>query len=111
MLVNIKEAGLELPNRYPETWVVDCKSAGSSGEKALVYPGRYLYQGVIQEKPIIRCTDGQVTLRYQDSKTQQWQIRTLPGTQFLWLILQQVLPKGFRRTRNVGFLHPNSKWL
>jgi hypothetical protein len=39
------------------------------------------------------------------------QTRTLPGPQFLWLILQHVLPKGFRRTRNFGFLHPNSKRL
>ncbi|MDP1666951.1 MAG: transposase [Methylobacter sp.] len=27
----------------------------------------------------------------------------------MWLILQHVLPKGFRRTRNFGFLHSNSK--
>jgi hypothetical protein len=27
----------------------------------------------------------------------------------LWLILQHVLPKGFRRARNFGFLHSNSK--
>jgi hypothetical protein len=27
----------------------------------------------------------------------------------LWLVLQHVLPKGFRRTRNFGFLHSNSK--
>ena len=31
-----------------------------------------------------------------------------PGS---WLLLQQVLPKGFRRARNFGFLHPNSKRL
>ena len=50
-----------------------------------------------------------MTFRYQDSKTKQMQTRTLPGSQFLWLILQHVLPKGFRRTRNFGFLHSNSK--
>jgi hypothetical protein len=33
------------------------------------------------------------------------------GTQFLWLVLQHVLPKGFRRARNFGFLHPNCKRL
>lgn len=27
------------------------------------------------------------------------------------LVLQHVLPKGFRRARNYGFLHPNSKRL
>jgi hypothetical protein len=108
MLEAIREEGLELPARYPETWVVDVKSVGS-GDKALVYLGRYLYKGVIQEKDIIACRDGQVTFRYQDSKTKKMQTRTLSGPKFLWLILQQVLPKGFRRTRNFGFLHANSK--
>lgn len=110
LLEAIRREGLELPTRYPETWVVDCKSVGS-GDKALVYLGRYLYKGVIQEKDIIACRDGLVTFRYQDSKTQQMCTRTLPGAKFLWLILRHVLPKGFRRARNFGFLHPNSKRL
>jgi hypothetical protein len=108
LLDAITQEGLELPARYPETWVVDVKSVGS-GDKALVYLGRYLYKGVIQEKDIIACKEGLVTFRYQDSKTKKIQPRTLPGTQFLGLILQHVLPKGFRRTRNFGFLHANSK--
>jgi Putative transposase len=108
LLDAITQERLELPVRYPETWVVAVKSV-SSGDKALVYLGRYLYKGVIQEKDIIACRDGLVTFRYQDSKTKKMQTRTLPGAQFLWLILQHVLPKGFRRTRNFGFLHSNSK--
>jgi hypothetical protein len=110
LLEAIREEGLALPDRYPETWVVDVKSVGS-GDKALIYLGRYLYKGVIQEKDIMACRDGQVTFRYQDSKTRQMRTRTLPGAQFLWLILRHVLPKGFRRARNFGFLHPNSKRL
>jgi hypothetical protein len=110
LLAGIVEAGLELPVCYPKTWVVDVKSVGS-GDKALVYLGRYLYKGVIQEKDIIACKNGLVTFRYQDSKTKQRQTRTLSGPKFLWLILQHVLPKGFRRTRNFGFLHANSKKL
>ena len=35
----------------------------------------------------------------------------MAGTDFLWLVLQHVLPKGFRRARNFGFLHPNCKRL
>ncbi len=66
---------------------------------------------VVQEKDIIACKDGQVTFRYQDGKTKQMRTRTLSGAKFLWLILQHVLPKGFRRTRNFGFLHPDSKRL
>ncbi len=106
----IRLEGLKLPDRYPETWVVDCKSVGS-GEKALLYLGRYLYKGVIQEKDIIACQEGLVTFRYRESKSGQMRTRTLPGAKFIWLILRHVLPKGFRRARNFGFLHPNSKRL
>ena len=64
MLAAITQAGLALPKRYPTEWVVDCKSVGT-GEKALIYLGRYLYRGVIQEKDILACQDGQVTFRYR----------------------------------------------
>jgi hypothetical protein len=43
---------------------VDCKSIGS-GEKALIYLGRYLYRSVIREKDIVSCKDGLVSFRYQ----------------------------------------------
>ncbi len=108
MLEEMTQAELVLPARHPEQWVVDCKSVGS-GEKALIYLGRYLYRGVIQEKDIVACEAGQVTFRYPNSKTQQIELKTVSGPQFLWLILQHVLPKRFRRARNFGFLHPNSK--
>ncbi len=110
MLEAMNKAGFKLPLRYPETWVVDCKFAGN-GEKALIYLGRYLYKGVVQEKDIVSCQDGKVRFRYQESKSKKMLMRTLPGAEFLRLILQHVLPKGFRRTRNFGFLHPNSKRL
>lgn len=110
MLDSIRKAGLAFPQRHPEKWVVDCKAVGN-GEKALVYLGRYLYRGVIREKDILSVEDGCVTYRYQESKTKTWKTRTLTGAEFLWTILQHVLPKGFRRARNYGFLHPNSKQL
>jgi len=110
MLEAITQAGFALPAKHPEQWVVDCKHVGS-GETALVYLGRYLYRGVIQEKDIIACENGNVTFRYQNSKTKQFESRTVTGEAFLWLLLQHVLPKGFRRARNFGFLHPNSNRL
>jgi hypothetical protein len=110
MLAAIETAGLTLPPRYPEQWVVDCKSVGS-GEGALIYLGRYLYRGVIAEKDIVACGNGQVSFRYRDAKSGKRERRTVPGAQFLWLVLQHVLPKGFRRARNFGFLHPNRKRL
>jgi hypothetical protein len=94
----------------PRAWVVDCKSVGS-GESALIYLGRYLYRGVIAEKDIVACDNGQVSFRYRNARTGRMERRTVSGAQFLWLVLQHVLPKGFRRARNFGFLHPNCKRL
>jgi len=109
-LSTVAELGLALPADLPQKWVVDCKSVGS-GEKALVYLGSYLYRGVIQEKDILRCENALVTYRYKNSKTNKPEIRTVSGVEFLRLVLQHVLPKGFRRARNYGYLHPNSKRL
>ena len=89
---------------------MDCNGVGS-GEEVLLYLGRYLYRGVIQEKDIIACASGQVTFRYRNSKTKRIETRTVSCAKFLWLLLQHVLPKGFRRARNFGFMHPNSKQL
>ncbi len=110
LLTALKASGLTLPCRYPEEWVVDCKSVGS-GESALIYLGRYLYRGVIREKDIVACDNGKVSFRYRNTKTGHLELRTVSGADFLWLVVQHVLPKGFRRARNFGFLHPNGKRL
>jgi hypothetical protein len=109
-LAALREQGLALPPNLPKEWVVDCKSVGN-GEKAVLYLGRYLYRGVVQEKDILHCDGKTVTYRWRDSKTKRSATRTVTGAQFLRLVLQHVLPKGFRRARNFGFLHPNSKRL
>ena len=91
MLAAISAAGLSLPERHPAQWVVDCKSVGT-GAKALIYLGRYLYRGVISENDIVACAEGQVSFRYRDGKTGKTERRTVPGAQFLWLVLQRVPP-------------------
>lgn len=110
MLAAIEAAGICLPASYPRQWVAHCKSVGT-GQKALLYLGRYLYRGVIREQDILACQNGRVTFRYRDAKTGKVEKRSLAGAEFLWLILQHVLPKGFRRARNFGFLHANCKRL
>jgi hypothetical protein len=82
-----------------------------SGEMVLVYLGCYLYWGKIREQDILSCEQGQVRFRYRDSKTSKTAVRAMSGAAFLQLLLQKVLPKGFRRARNFGFPHPNSKHL
>lgn len=110
LLAALKAEGIALPARLPGKWVVDCKSVGN-GDKALVYLGRYLYRGVIREADILSCDNGLVRFRYREGKSGETKVRTLAGADFLHLMLQHVLPKGFRRARNYGFLHPNKKGL
>ena len=52
----------------------------------------------------------QVTYRYTEN-TGRVRTRTIKGKDFLWLLIQHTLPKGFRRARNYGFFHPNSRRL
>lgn len=81
------------------------------GAPALQYLSRYLYQGVLPDSSICRHVDNQVSFTYQDSQTRCQQVRSLPAVEFLWLILQHVLPKGLRRVREYGLLRGNAKKL
>jgi hypothetical protein len=109
-LAALNEAGLPIPKRVPKEWIVDCSRVGK-GITALKYLSRYLYRGVISEKNIVSNHNGQVTFKYIESKTGKTRYRILKGEDFLRLILQHVLPKGFRRVRDYGFLHSNAKKL
>lgn len=103
-------AGFSIPKKTPSKWVADVRHVGK-GLPALKYLSRYLYRGVISEKNILSNRNGQVTFRYTHSDTGKTETRTLPGEAFLHLILQHVLPRGFRRVRDYGFLHANAKKL
>jgi hypothetical protein len=105
----LKEAGFKIPEKTPEQWVANVRHVGQ-GLPALKYLSRYLYRGVISEKNILSNRDGIVTFKYTDSDGKT-KTRTLKGEDFLNLILQHVLPKGFRRVRDYGFLHANAKRL
>jgi len=108
LLDTLTSAGLSLSGKLPVKWVVHCKHVGK-GQPALAYLSRYLYRGVISEKNIVANHDGKVTFQYVDGNSGKIRTRTLEGEGFLWLLLQHVLPKGYRRTRDYGFLHGNAK--
>jgi hypothetical protein len=107
-LAAFNQASLTIPYGVPKEWVVDCKHVGR-GKSALKYLSRYLYRGVISENNIVSNENGIVTFKYIDSKTGKTRFRKLKGEDFCWLVLQHVLPKGFRRVRDYGFLHGNAK--
>jgi hypothetical protein len=107
----MKRVGLSVQETLPMEWVVNCKAVGG-GEKALIYLGRCLYRGVLPEKNILSDMDGVVTFQYVDNEGQE-KTRSIPGGEFLWLLLLllHVLPRRFRRVRDFGLLHANAKRL
>ena len=109
LLAAIRAAGFKLPDT-PKKWIVQCQSVGR-GLPALKYLSRYLYRGVISDRNILRDDGEQVTFQYKDSQTGTMKTRQLRGEDFMALVLQHTLPKGFRRARDYGFLHGNAKRL
>jgi len=109
-LDTLNKAGLAVPVSVPRKWVVDCRHAGK-GLPALKYLSRYLYRGVISESNILSNQNGYITFKYTESRTGKTRYRNAKGEDFLWLVLQHVLPKRFRRIRDYGFLHGNAKRL
>jgi len=75
------------------------------------------------KRPLLRCSTLKLSIMLGISrvsptvtervkrKTGTWKTKTLAGADFLWRLMRHLLPKGFRRARNFGFLHPNSKRL
>ena len=66
---------------------------------------------VISENNILALENDEVTFQYKPSKSKTFKTITEHACKFLWRIIQHVLPKGFRRARNYGFLHGNAKCL
>jgi hypothetical protein len=92
----------------PIQWVAQCQHVGR-GLPALKYLSRYLYRGVISNRNIVSDDGTFVTFRYKDSNTGALKTRQMRGEDFIHLVLQHTLPKGFRRARDYGFLHGNAK--
>jgi len=106
VLAQLADAGIRV-GKVPRKWIVHCKQVGS-GLPALQYLSRYLYRGVMPEKDILSERNGVVRFRYRDNRGQSV-IRALPAEQFLRLVLQHVLPRGFRRIRDYGFHNGNAR--
>jgi hypothetical protein len=90
---------------WQKDWVVHCKPVGD-GNRALKYLAPYIYRIAITNNRIEKLENGQVTFRFKNSDTDQWQTTTVPALVFIQRFLQHVLPKGFVKIRYYGFLSP-----
>ena len=93
---------------WQKDWVVHCKSVGN-GEKALKYLAPYIYRVAITNNRIEKLENGQVTFRFKNSSTDQWETKTIPVFDFMHRFLQHVLPKGFMKIRYYGLMAPTRK--
>jgi Putative transposase/Transposase zinc-binding domain len=90
---------------YRQHWVVYLKPPFGGPEYVLHYLGRYTHRVAISNHRLVSFTDGQVTFRWRDSADHNKQkLRTLSLDEFLCRFLLHVLPTGFVRIRNFGFL-------
>ena len=90
---------------YRQDWVVYLKRPFGGPEYVLHYLGRYTHRVAISNHRLVSLTDGQVTFRWRDSAHHNEQkLLPLSLDEFLCRFLLHILPKGFVRIRNFGFL-------
>src|ERR1700693_3022962 len=90
---------------FRKDWVIYSKPPFGGPQHVLQYLGRYTHRVAISNHRLISCADGKVTFRWRDSAHQnQQRLMTLSVDEFLRRFLFHVLPKGFVRIRNFGFL-------
>jgi hypothetical protein len=90
---------------FRKDWVVYAKPPFGGPEYVLQYLGRYTHRVAISNHRLVSFADGKVIFRWRDSAHHnQQKLMTLSLDEFLRRFLLHLLPKGFVRIRNFGFL-------
>ena len=90
---------------FRKNWVVYSKPPFGGPEYVLQYLGRYTHRVAISNHRLLWFAEGKVTFRWRDSAHHNEQkLMTLSVDEFLRRFLLHLLPKGFVRIRNFGFL-------
>jgi hypothetical protein len=105
LLAQTKTFAAWLRPLYRQDWIVYLKRPFGGPEYVLQYLGRYTHRVAISNHRLVSLTDGKVTFRWRDSAHHNEQkLMTLSLDEFLRRFLLHLLPKGFVRIRNFGFL-------
>ncbi len=90
---------------FRHDWVVYCKRPFGGPEHVLRYLGAYTHRVAISNSRLVALADGNVAFRWRDSAHgNKKKIMTLAVEEFLRRFLLHLLPRGFARIRNFGFL-------
>jgi Putative transposase/Transposase zinc-binding domain len=90
---------------FRKDWVIYAKPPFGGPAYVLQYLGRYTHRVAISNHRLVSFTDGKVTFRWRDSAhNNEQKLLTLALDEFLRRFLLHLLPTGFVRIRNFGFL-------
>jgi hypothetical protein len=90
---------------YRHDWVVYSKRPLAGPEHVLRYLGAYTHRVAISNSRLVAISEGDVTFRWRDfAHGNKKRLMTLPVEEFLRRFLLHLLPPGFVRIRNFGFL-------
>ena len=86
-------------------WVVFVKPPFGGSEQVLKYLARYTHRVAISNRRLLSMEDGHVSFEYKDyADRNQTKIMALAATEFIRRFLLHILPDGFVRIRQFGFL-------
>ena len=86
-------------------WVVFAKPPFGGPEQVLKYLARYTHRVAISNRRLLSIEDGRVRFEYKDyADGNQTKVMTLAATEFIRRFLLHILPSGFVRIRQYGFL-------
>jgi hypothetical protein len=90
---------------FRHDWVVYAKPPFGGPEHALRYLSGYTHRVAISNRRLVALEQGNVTFRWRDSAhANKQRLLTLPLDEFLRRFLLHLLPRGFVRIRNFGYL-------
>jgi hypothetical protein len=90
---------------FRHDWVVYAKRPFGGPEPALRYLGAYTHRVAISNHRLVALENGNLTFRWRDSAHgNKSKLMTLPVHEFPRRFLLHLLPRGFVRIRNFGFL-------
>jgi hypothetical protein len=86
-------------------WWVYAKRPFAGPEQVLAYLGRYTHRVAISNHRLLKFENGKVTFSWKDyTRGNQQRPMTLAADEFIRRFLLHVLPRGFQRIRQFGFL-------
>lgn len=90
---------------WQKNWIVYAKKPFAGPKQIIQYLSNYTYRIAISNQRLVSCENEKVSFRWRDyADENKTKVMTLNAKEFMRRYLQHVLPAGFTRIRQIGFL-------